>query len=330
MKRLGIPVLVLVLFTLACSSFSGDTETPAEAAPTHTVPPPADTAAPPTTTPMPPTATLPAPTETPAPPTPTTAPEACDPDQVVENLYGDLSREQFVIFYSGVFAVGKGPVLTLSFWFIDYAVPLNPPNDEAALNNAGTALESALNAAKYLEDADACVGEAFVSINAIVVDADYNGWISFEVPTGVLPAEVNLSDPAFTAVMDEHLTLSYVRTTPPDPAGSAPAGACAWGAAREGLEGIFGPLSNGNTAFFFVRDDHGNNVWGYLDNNNVTLSNDYFEDYVGQILTEVTCLHPAPDNLIVHTVGDGVVLFSGRLPRAGIEARDLDQFVPFP
>ena len=62
----------------------------------------------------------------------------------------------------------------------------------------------------------------------------------------------------------------------------------------------------------------------------MTMSTDYLGDDVKLILDGIECLYPSPDNLIVRTVGDGVVLFSQRLPREGIQKKDLSQFVPFP
>ena len=57
----------------------------------------------------------------------------------------------------------------------------------------------------------------------------------------------------------------------------------------------------------------------------------HFNDQVEQILPGIECLHPAPDNLILQTLGeDGTILFSGRLPRDGIVTGDLDKIVEFP
>jgi hypothetical protein len=329
--RLLIFTLVFGLAAFACASGSeGDaTHTPplpTKASPTDTI------MQIPTLSPTPrpsPTATL-QPTEMPQ-PSPTTTPAACNPAQVLENLYDEFYSDQFVFISNGIFLPGKGPVLTLSFWFIDYNIIPQPGDDKNdTLNNAGTALESAFKAARYIEDIDPCVKEVFAALNPIVVDNNYNGWISLDFPTSVLPEKIDLNDEIWHDIMDRYVTLNYVRAEPPLPPGSPPAEACSWNTVHDTLDMQFAQSSNGNTNFFFVRDSHGNNVWAYLDSNNVVYSTDYLGEAVSLILDEIECLHPSPDNLIVRTVGDGVVLFSSRLPRVGIENKDLSQFLPFP
>jgi hypothetical protein len=258
---------------------------------------------------------------------------ACDPVRVIERLSAEMPREQAAFFYSGAFVPGEGAVLRLSFWFVDYRInPSVGPDPQAILNNAGMALESAINWVRYFENADPCVEELFVLLNPIAVDREYNGWISLDVPSGVLPDGVGLSDLELGAAVEQNVVFSSVRRTAPAPSGSPGAGACDWTGARDGLEAAFGPPPHGNTAFFFVRDDQGNNVWAYLDNTAVTLApEDNFNGQVAQILDEIACLHPGPDNLIVHTQGEGgIEVFSGRLPRSGIASGDLGQFVDFP
>ena len=319
-------VVILGISILACTTTRAP-ETPTEVPDTPT---PTEK---PTSTPTPmPTVTATATVE------PTTETESesmgdCDPNQVIADLYDEFPVEQFTFVYSGTFMLGVGTVSRLTFWMVDYTVNPDPGSDpNVILNNAGTALESGLHAASYIEHNYACVDEVFAYINPIVVDLNYAGWISLDMPTGVLAEKVDLSDSQQTADLDQYAQLNYVRQDPPAAFESPSASSCDWQTARTGLEGDFLSKSNGNTAFFFVRDDHGNNVWAFLDNSNVTLvPADYLEDQVLQIIAEIECLHPAPDNLIVQTLGEnGTVLFSGRLPKAGIASGDMDQFVQFP
>ncbi len=262
---------------------------------------------------------------------PTAAPlpaSACNIDQVIQNL-SEVMGYDFVFVYGGVVAPEVGPVLTLSFWFIDYS--LNPqPGDDAntTLNNAGTALETAFKAVSFIEYADPCVDELFISINPIVVDQNYHGWISLNITPGVLPETVDLTDPAFKDIMDKHVTLGYVRRAAPASVGAPPSQFCEWFTVLDSLEMQFWPISNGNTGFYFVRDDNGSNVWAYLDNDNIISSPEYLETYTLMILDEIECLDP--DNLILHIVDDGNILFAGRLPREGIENKDISQFIDFP
>jgi hypothetical protein len=321
-------VVVLGLSIIACTT-TGAPETPTNVPDTDT---PTPTDKPTSTLTRVPTVTATATVE-PTAEIETESVEDCDPNQVIADLYTEFTREQFTFVYSGSFIFGAGTVSRLTFWMVDYSVNPDPgTNPNVILNNAGTALESGLHAASYIEHNYTCVNDVFAYINPIVVDRNYAGWISIDLPTGVLAENVDLTDSQQTADLDQYAQLNYVRQDPPAPFGSPSANSCDWSTARTGLEGEFLSNSNGNTAFFFVRDDHGNNVWVYLDNSNVTLTpEDFLEDQVLQIIADIECLHPVPDNLIVQTLGEnGTILFSGRLPKAGIESGDVNQFVQFP
>ncbi len=313
-----ITACMLILASVACTG-----STPEAASVEEPAAAPAETptqASPPTDVP-----TEPAPAEA------TAEPDVCTPQGVIASLSSDLIKEQFVFVYPSTFVLGKGAQPTLVFWMIDYTFSLVGSSADPNVG-IGIAASTALQFASRFEHSNPCLGEVFPYMMPVVVDPSYNGWISFTIPTGVLPEKIDMNDDALYGILQESVIPGYNRTTAPEPYGDVPAGACEWPKARQGLEAAFFPNSNGNTAFYFVRDPNGNNVYAYLDNTNVILAPaDYLTEQVMQILDELACLHPAPDNLLLQTLGEGgMVGFSGRLPRAGIIDRDPHKFVEFP
>ncbi|RMH74541.1 MAG: hypothetical protein D6681_23025 [Calditrichaeota bacterium] len=224
----------------------------------------------------------------------------------------------------------------MNIWFYHEAMdPLALESGERTLDEMlDMAIFASMKVASNIEHDFPCVGQIFDNVNVTVVDRAYNGWVNISVPTGILPADFdNITRSEYHRVLKQ-ATAYYLRKNPPD-VSTVPTSSCSWNSVHETLDTSLGQKSRkGNTAFYLVRDNHGTNIWAYLDNSDVTRSPDASANLraqTGQILDAIACLEPPVDNLILQTLSDdGLGLFSGRLPREAIQAGDTGGFVAFP
>ena len=317
---LVIPLIVIVLVG-ACMLTSTNATSTATAT---TVP---SSTSEPTATPVPTDTQEPRATDTPEPsptitytPKPSTTPAlSCDPIDVVERVREKIPYKEFIVNFNEL-SYSKNLVV----WYVDPEINLEDHSIDA-FDQTVEAGDRAIQLGSELVKSDPCIGETFMGFNSIVVDQNYNGWISANVMTNQfpLPDSAQTADDRIDAVYSG-LLISFVREEYPDPLPPAPADACTWQEAHTALDGEFIILSQGNTTFFFVIDDHGANLWVQLEEPTHLI-------FLSVVLSVTDCLHPPLDNMIVFFVQpDGSVTFSGRLPKEGIANEDFDLFEPFP
>ena len=268
-----------------------------------------------------PTATAspePAPTEQPT-PAPSTA---CDPNEVVVELHNEVPFVEFVLRHN--YAEG---IRSLVLWYVD--PDLDPLASAEALEaNLDLAFEHALNLSAQLNRSDLCVGELFDGINPIVVDADYNGWLSGLIDPAMLPDSPMLS-PAEIGALRANMQVNYSRTVPTDSLvrPSAPEGSCSWQDTVPRIHQHFSPERT-NVGFYFVIDEGGVNIWSQWDGPpvaGITMAS------MLNVLIELDCLYPVPTRLIVILVEDaGVVsligMVEGEVVTSGDFAAAIEQF----
>jgi len=268
-----------------------------------------------------PTATAspePAPTEQPS-PAPSTA---CDPNAVVVELQTEVPFVEFVLRHN--YAEG---IRSLVLWYVD--PDLDPLASAGALEaNLDLAFEHALNLSADLNRASACVQQLFDGINPIVVDADYNGWLSGLVDPAALPDSPMLS-PAEIEALRAEMQVNYSRTIPTDSLvrPPAPEGSCSWQDTAPRIHQHFSPERT-NVGFYFVVDEGGVNIWSQWDgppDAGITMSS------MLNVLFELDCLYPVPTRLIVIVVEDaGVVsligVVEGEVVTSGDFAAAIQQF----
>jgi hypothetical protein len=245
----------------------------------------------PTQTPLPTATFTPQPTET---PTPTTDPMSlCEYDaDFFARLRAELPVDEAVIyrhFMNGLH--------TLVVWYVEPFIETEISTEEELYDNQDIAINNALVSAAQLKRADPCAGY-FDSIELVVVDRLYNGWFS-----GAIRPEDIPDTPYDSVVRDmfEATEISYVREEIPEATGKAPVNSCDWPTTHEKIQQHFSPELV-NTAFYFVRDELGNNVWA---NFYVLSAEEAFISSLPALMNiamELDCLHPTPGNIIVTAV----------------------------
>jgi hypothetical protein len=308
------PILTLVLIVCLClTSCSSLAPSPT---PTQTQPP--------TKTPTPsPTATktpIPTPTLTPTPePSPTAS---CDPDEVLANLKALIPYEEFAVHHNII-----GGLHTLAVWFVDPHLDPLASGGEIG-ENLDLAFVDAVQLSHQLNLEETCIGVLFDVINPIVVDGACNGWFSGIIVPSSLPREANLSEHDMDQMAAEY-TIGYLREVPTSSMDRppAPTGSCTWQETRGKIWQHFAP-SRQNVTFYFVIDEVGANVWAQWDGpaDMVIVSASLLN-----VVMELDCLYPAPDQLIVVVVDDKgeatlIGVLGGETIRGGDFAEVINQF----
>lgn len=308
------PVLILLVSNLL---FVGCTVPMASLAPTATAtltPLPAATATviPSATFTLPPTATK-APTRTPK-PTATAKPN-CDADQLLKKLKTTLTYEEFSISHNLIQGTSS-----LNVWWVDPELDPQATGDQIEANSR-LAQQHAAAVSLQLQSVDQCVEAMFTVINPIVVDKNYNGWFSAQIAPADLP---DTSSPT-QAQIDEAAAafkIGFLRDQATVPLAPAPTGSCTWKSANENLHQHFA-ASRENVSFYLVQDYNGVNVWAQWDGPTGVFA----MASLLNVILEIKCLHPAPDQVIVVIVdAQGTVGLIGILPGAGVESEDINQF----
>lgn len=287
--------------TASPSATSTATSTPT-ATPTHT-PSPSPTA---TFTPSP-TSTR---TLTPT-PKPTSTP-SCNADVVLKHLKSIVTLEQYTLLYNKIPGVAPS---TLVVWMVVPDIATKAKGGEIE-KNVQVAIRAALTIAYQLNAADGCVSGLFEQINPIVVDKNYNGWFSGQMPPGALPETLPTDDTGLDEA-GKFFQVGYSRTKATETLNSPPAGSCTWKEANEKLHYHFSATRE-NVGFYFVHDEVGINVWAQWDvPNNMNDIGMLFAS-LANVSMEIQCLHPRPDNLFfVQVDSQGNFLRFGLLPRDG-------------
>lgn len=263
----------------------------------------------PTPTPSPTATHTPQPTETPI---PTVDPMSlCEYDaDFFATLRDELPVDEVVIYRH--FIDGAH---TLIVWYVEPELETEISTEDELFDNQEISVVNALVSAAQLKRGYPCV-EYFDSIELIVVDGDYYGWFSGAIDPEDIPDTPY--DSALTDLFDA-AEIGYLRDEIPDSTGKAPSNSCDWATTHEKIHQHFSPELV-NTAFYFVRDSLGNNVWA---NFYVLSAEDAFISALTALMNvtmELDCLQPTPDNIIVTAVNpDDEVVLIGYLPNTGVE-----------
>jgi hypothetical protein len=291
MKSKIIFLLAISLIVSGCASLS--------ATPTPT----------PTQTPLPTATYTLQPTET---PTPTTDPMSlCEYDaDFFAKLRAELPVDEAVIYRHFI-----NGAHSLVVWYVEPFIEPEISTEEELYDNQDIAINNALVSAAQLKRADPCAGY-FDSIELVVVDRYYNGWFSGAIRPEDIPDRPYDS---VVADMFKATDIGYVRDEIPAPNDKAPANSCDWPTTLEKIQQHFSPELV-NTAFYFVRDEVGNNVWA---NFYVLSADSAFMSSLPSLMNitmELDCLHPTPNNIIVTAVNpEDVVVLIGYLPNTGAD-----------
>jgi hypothetical protein len=255
------------------------------------------------------------PTNTPT-PTNTKEPE-CNADQVLENLRDAVEYDKFQVFHQ--FDDAKS---TLVLWFMDPNLDPEVSEVELIYGNVGIAIVDTLVASQKLKTTDACTTKLFDDINVIVTDSEYNGWLSALISMSDLPDTVR-TDQASLENLAGKLTIDFYRESPPEKPKKAPKDSCTWDESHENILLHFPPEEN--MAYFLVRDDFGTNVWAQWVTTKEYLEPNLLSSLMN-ISMELSCLHPAPDQLIFIIVDEkGKMLAFGLWDGKSMKAQDLSQ-----
>jgi hypothetical protein len=268
----------------------------------------------------------PAPTATPvATSTPVAAPtdpkpRSCNADETLKNLKSKVAYKESALLYNKV-----QDLSFLAVWFVDPEI--NPSAKESELTeNTEMAIRHALIVSQELNAADPCVSKLFTVINAIVVDKNYNGWLSGQINTTDLPATVQTDEKQLNelAKLYEIGEVGYLRSKVTAKIGSAPAGSCTWPDARKNIHNHFASERE-NVAFYFVLDDAGINVWAQWDSQPDFVQINLPASLLN-IAMEVDCLHPQPDRIMFNVVDEtGEIQMIGLWNWSDAKKQDISQ-----
>ena len=216
-----------------------------------------------------------------------------------------------------------GDISFLNIWFVD--PDLDPLASGGQIEeNVSVAVEHAIQVVHRLVSGDDCIVEAFDILNPIVVDLDYNGWLSanFDPPT---LAQFDTLDGGTMESIESQMLIGYARQVTTDPRGrqNPPAGACRWPQALDMLWTHFSPERR-NVGFYFVIDETGINVYAQWDGPTDAL----MYASLANVGMELVCLHPAIDWLNVTVVDEeGNIKLIGRVAGDIVRSNDVSALI---
>jgi hypothetical protein len=193
---------------------------------------------------------------------------------------------------------------SLVIWFVDKALdPLATGDGLTA--NFEAAVQHAIELGALLRSQDECVLGLFDSFNPIVVDGDYNGWLSGTIDPAELPPAAAFSDAELERAKAQ-LNVGYRQDRPTASHGMPPppAGACTWTETEQKLRQHIGP-SRQNVSFYYVLDIGGVNVWAQWDG---PVEPSLFIPSLLNVVLELDCLYPAPNRLLTIVVDEAGAL----------------------
>jgi hypothetical protein len=285
----------------------------------------------PTPTMIPPTATstvIP-PTETPTiiptpKPSPTPQPSptpSCSRDSVLANLKKNVPYAVFDINYNSILDTS-----ILGVWFVDPNV--NPKTLKMdPMDSAYLAFSHTVSLSQEINYKDRCIEELFDSINLVVVDSGYNGWISVSVEPSKLPRIQNPNEAHLDGIMDD-FQIFYVREKAPPKSRTAPAKSCSWLEASRNIQSHFDSARE-NVSFQYIIDQTSAHVDAQWDSDLGNLEPKMWGAVqvasMLNIAMELNCLYPVPTVLNITVVdSSGKVLLVGSLPKPNRPINQID------
>jgi hypothetical protein len=239
----------------------------------------------------------------------------CNADNVLANLKELVPYDEFTMHYS----TSKDST-SLVVWFVD--PDLDVKADAKSIEKYVTlAQEHAASLVHLLNSSDRCVAKLFAEINPIVVDSNYNGWLSAQIDLTKIPAVKTLSKEDIDDLI-KLFDIGFTRKNVSKIAALAPKDSCTWQDANKNLHSHFSPERQ-NVSFQFTIDDNGVNVWAQWDS---PTDLNFVVAALTNVVQEIRCLHPKVDQLFVIVVDkDGVVFLIGAMSQKAIQAQDIGQ-----
>jgi hypothetical protein len=225
-------------------------------------------------------------------------PRACNADKTLRNLKSGIAYEESVILYNKV-----QDTAFLVIWFVDPEINSAAKENEIT-KNTNIAIRDALIVSQELKEIDPCVSELFTVINTVVVDKNYNGWLSGQINTTDLPTTMQTDEKQLIELAQLYQIgeAGYLRSKVTANTGAASAGSCTWAEANKNIHNHFSSERE-NVAFYFILDDGGTTVWTQWDSQpdfvqvNLPAS-------IMNVAMELDCLHPRPDKIMFSIVDE--------------------------
>ena len=256
--------------------------------------------------------------------TPQSSPAAtagiCSADNILVSLRNSALLKTAYEEYAVDYSLTDG-ILFLNIWLVD--PDLGSVEDVQTNNNI--AVLHASYAAIVFNASESCIASVFDKINVIVVDQNYNGWLSTAVPVASLPVTLQPTTEEMTAVIQAFEPV-YLRQESPAEQGSRPPGSCTWAESNARIHLHFNP-ARANVNFYFVGDENVRTVTAQWDGRlETTLDIGVIFASITNVAQEIRCLYPESDELLVFVLdNDGELLFLARLPSSGIQSMDLNE-----
>lgn len=222
---------------------------------------------------------------------------ACDHDNVLLNLKSVPKYSEFEIGFNVV-----NDISTLFVWFVDPAINQNATADSVFDNFVIAADDAVALSIELLKSSD-CVDELFTYVNPIVVDQNYNGWFSANIPISALNEYIaGRKDTGY--VIDALQEGAFFRHEPPQPTSPGPESSCTWSEARDNIQEHFDP-NRQNVNFYLVKQESGEtNLFAQWDGPGDETS----IAAMFNVAMEIDCLHPSVDIMIITFVDmDGII-----------------------
>lgn len=247
----------------------------------------------------------------------------CSADNILVSLRNSALLKTAYEEYAVDYSLTDG-ILFLNIWLVDPDLGSAAAVEDVQTNN-NIAILHASYAAIVFNASESCIASVFDKINVIVVDQNYNGWLSTAVPIASLPVTLQPTTEEMTAVIQAFEPVYLRRESPPEQ-GSRPRGSCTWTESNARIHLHFDP-ARANVNFYFVGDENSRKVTAQWDGAlNTTLDIGVIYASIMNVAQEIQCLYPAPDYLYIFVLDNGGgLLFFARLPSSGIQSMDLNE-----
>lgn len=211
----------------------------------------------------------------------------CNADQTILNLREKISYDESVILYNTI----QGESF-LVVWFVDPNI--NPmPKESEISQNATLAFADALILSQQVNADNECVGKLFDKVSTIVVDTNYNGWLSGQISVKNLPSSVQTDENQLYEIAKSY-EVGYYRDRVTTPSIAT----CSWKDAKQKIQNHFS-TERTNIGFYFVLDNEGVNVWAQWDSDPASLQVNIPPSLLN-IAMEIDCL--SPDRIVFDVV----------------------------
>jgi hypothetical protein len=235
-------------------------------------------------------------------PSPAPSPTAsCLHDGVLAQVKTAVPYEEFTVHHNVI-----GGVSTLVIWFVDPNLDPDAAAEEIP-NVIHRAKQDAVQLIFRLHNSSSCIEKMFDVINTVVVDENYVGWLSTQLPPERVPDGEELKLVEENSLIDE-LIIAFARE---ERVQSYVPGSCSWPETRNRLFNHFS-RERENVAFYYVIDDFGQNIWAQWDGpaDPIMLSLN-----MGNILLEAECFPPQANIFMIIVDDEGMARFVGVIPK---------------